>query len=160
MDFLENIKNAVGSAAQTVVKKSGEVAQYSKIKYSMYDINGDIKNLYSQIGEEVYNSYKNDTPLSEDVKEKCKEIDRLVDQLGALDDQLGTIKASIKCDGCGKNVKTECSYCPYCGEKLATDAKAVFDEDSDVFGSSSDDEFVSTECDSENENHDDYIVGE
>ena len=37
MDFLENVMSAVGSAAQTVVKKSGEVVEYSKLKYSMFD---------------------------------------------------------------------------------------------------------------------------
>ena len=49
MDFLENVMSAVGSAAQTVVKKSGEVVEYSKLKYSMFDLSNSIKNLYSQI---------------------------------------------------------------------------------------------------------------
>ena len=47
MDFLENVMSAVGSAAQTVVKKSGEVVEYSKLKYSMFDLSNSIKNLYS-----------------------------------------------------------------------------------------------------------------
>ena len=58
MDFLENVMSAVGSAAQTVVKKSGEVVEYSKLKYSMFDLSNSIKNLYSQIGEAVYISLK------------------------------------------------------------------------------------------------------
>ena len=43
MDFLENVMSAVGSAAQTVVKKSGEVVEYSKLKYSMFDLSNSIK---------------------------------------------------------------------------------------------------------------------
>lgn len=132
MDFLENVKNVVESAAQTVVKKSGEVAQYSKIKYSMYDTSNSIKNLYSQIGEEVYKSYKDNTPLSEDIKDMCGEIDKLNEHLDAFSEQLSGIKASIKCGSCGKNVKSECSYCPYCGEKLAADVVPDFDEGFEV----------------------------
>ena len=41
--FLENVMSAVGSAAQTVVKKSGEVVEYSKLKYSMFDLSNSIK---------------------------------------------------------------------------------------------------------------------
>lgn len=126
MDFLENVMSAVGSAAQTVVKKSGEVAQYSKIKYSMFDTTNSIKSLYAQIGEAVYKSYKNDTPLDDDVKEKCAEIDKLSEQLEVFAEQLSGIKSAVKCGECGKNVKEECTYCPYCGEKLAKDVEPDF----------------------------------
>lgn len=127
MDFFENVKSVVGNAAQTVVKKSGEVAQYSKIKYSMFDTSNAIKNLYSQIGEAVYKSYKNNAPLSDEaVKAKCEEVDKLSEQLEVYAEQLSTIKSSIKCGRCGKNVNDECSYCPYCGEKLAKDVEPDF----------------------------------
>ena len=84
MDFLENVMSAVGSAAQTVVKKSGEVVEYSKLKYSMFDLSNSIKNLYSQIGEAVYISYKNHTPLDENVKDKCSYITPVPGGVGPL----------------------------------------------------------------------------
>ncbi len=127
MDFFENVKSAVGNAAQTVVKKSGEVVEYSKIKYSMFDTSNGIKNLYAQIGEAIYKSYKNDTPIDDSVKEKCAEIDKLSEQLEVYAEQLSGINSSVKCSACGKNVKDECTYCPYCGDKLAKDVEADFD---------------------------------
>ena len=147
MDFLENVMSAVGSAAQTVVKKSGEVVEYSKLKYSMFDLSNSIKNLYSQIGEAVYISYKNHTPLDENVKDKCAEIDKLNDMLEELDDQLGDYKAIVKCPKCGKGVKDHCSYCPYCGEKLSEDVDAEFYGDTHKYYSPSSSEPVDDEPD-------------
>lgn len=90
----------MGLPRRPVVKKSGEVVEYSKLKYSMFDLSNSIKNLYSQIGEAVYISYKNHTPLDENVKDKCAEIDKLNDMLEELDDQLGGYKAIVKCPKC------------------------------------------------------------
>ena len=123
MDFLENVMSAVGSAAQTVVKKSGEVVEYSKLKYSMFDLSNSIKNLYSQIGE------------------------ALNDMLEELDDQLGGYKAIVKCPKCGKGVKDHCSYCPYCGEKLSEDVDAEFYGDTHKYYSPSSSEPVDDEPD-------------
>lgn len=124
MDFLENVKDVVGSAAQTVAKKSGEAIEYSKIKYSMYDTGNSIKNLYTQIGEAVYKNYKSGESLSEELSELCSEIDSLGDKLEELSDRLGGMRSDVKCRSCGKNVRNDSVYCPYCGEKLAEDMAA------------------------------------
>lgn len=133
MDFLENVKNVVGNAAQSVVKKSGEVVEYSKIKYSIFDIESTIKDLECQIGKAIYESYKENTSLDESIKDKCAEIDKLSEQIDIYAEQLGNIKSSVKCPICDKNVKEECSYCPYCGAKLATDVDAHFESSSNEY---------------------------
>lgn len=124
MDFLENVKNVVGSAAQTVAKRSGEVVEISKIKYSMYGVKGEIRDLKEGIGGAVYDSYKNNTPLDEIVKEKCARIDVLIDQLHNFEEQLKNYKSMVKCPQCGKSVKDDYNFCPVCGAKLAVDKEA------------------------------------
>lgn len=124
MDFLESVKNAVGSAAQTVAKKSGEVVEFSKIKYAMYDVKGDIRRLKEEIGGAVYDSYKNNAPLDEIVKEKCAKIEELSKQLHEYDEQLDNYKSMVKCPECGKSVKDESKFCPECGAKLAVEKDA------------------------------------
>ncbi len=133
MDLLENVMNAVGSAAQNVVKKSGEVVGYSKLKYTIYDVKNSIKDLEAEIGKAVYKSYKDETPLNETVKEKCEEIDKLSEQLKEYNEQLENFKSVIKCPSCGKSVKDSCSYCPSCGTKLAEDKEAEFCSGSDGY---------------------------
>lgn len=124
MDFLENVKNVVGSAAQTVVKKSGEVVEFSKIKYAMYDVNNSIKELKLEIGQAVYDSYKNNTPLDEIVKEKCAQIEKLSGQLKEYDDQLDNYRAMVKCPSCGSSVNEDANFCPTCGSKIAVEKEA------------------------------------
>ncbi len=124
MDFLEKVKSAVGSAAQTVGKKSGEVVEFSKIKYAMYEAKGEIKDIKEEIGGAVYDSYKNNTPLDEIVKEKCARIDELTKRIGEYESQLDNYKSMVKCPQCGKSVKDENNFCPECGAKLAVDKQA------------------------------------
>ncbi len=124
MDFLENVKNAVGSAAQTVAKKSGEVVEVSKIKYAMYEAKGTIKELKEEIGEAVYTSYKNNTPLDSVVREKCARIDELQSEIDAYDGRLYTYKSMVKCPSCGEKVKDDNKFCPKCGARLAVDKDA------------------------------------
>ncbi len=126
MDILENVKSALGSAAQSVVKKSGEVVGYSKIKYTIYDLNGEIKELYQKIGKKVYASFESDSPVDEEIKELCEKIKDKKEHLESLEEQLESYKSVVKCRNCGKSVKSECSYCPHCGEKLSVEAEAEF----------------------------------
>lgn len=145
MDFLENVMNAVGSAAQNVVKKSGEVVGYSKLKYTIYDLKNSIKDLEAEIGKAVYDSYKNETPLDTVIKEKCAEIDKLCEQLKEYNEQLENFKSVIKCPSCGKGVKDNCSYCPSCGTKLAEDKEAEFCSESTEYYTASQSEPVDDE---------------
>ncbi|HIV85864.1 MAG TPA: zinc ribbon domain-containing protein [Candidatus Monoglobus merdigallinarum] len=133
MDFLDNVKNVVGSAAQTVMKKSGEVVEYSKIKYAIFDINNTIKELSLEIGTAVYDSYEKDTPLDGSVKDKCAKIKELKEQLLGYVEQLESYKSMVRCVSCGKSVKNDCSYCPYCGSKLSVEADAEFYSSSEYY---------------------------
>ena len=128
MDFLENVMSVVGSAAQNVVKKSGEVVGYSKIKHAMYSVSSEIKQLKEEIGQAVYDSYKNNTPLDEIVKEKCAQIDKLNEQLQEYNNQLNNYRSMVKCPSCGSSVKDESNFCPECGARLAVDKEAEVNE--------------------------------
>ena len=58
MKFLENLKKAAEKTANTVVKKTGEIVEDSKTKYSIFDLNNDIEKVYTEIGKEIYAGYK------------------------------------------------------------------------------------------------------
>ncbi len=88
MDFLTNIKKMFLDTAHTVAKKTGEVVETSKTKYSIYDAKGDIEKVYTAIGREIYAAYKEDRNAAEFIEEKCKEIDELVEKMEALKEKL------------------------------------------------------------------------
>ena len=77
MKFLENLKKAAEKTANTVVKKTGEIVEDSKTKYSIFDLNNDIEKVYTEIGKEIYAGYKEDRNVAEFIEEKCQAIDKL-----------------------------------------------------------------------------------
>ena len=88
MDFMENLKKAVTDTAQTAVKKTEKFVEDSKTKYSIYDLKNDIEKLYTEIGNEVYRSYKADENISEFIESKCAEIDSLNEKIEELKNKL------------------------------------------------------------------------
>ncbi len=77
MKFFENVKIAAEKTVNTVAKKTGEIVEDSKTKYSIFDLNNDIEKIYTEIGKEIYAAYKEDRNAAEFVEEKCKAIDEL-----------------------------------------------------------------------------------
>ena len=88
MDFMENLKKAVTDTAQTAVKKTEKFVEDSKTKYSIYDLKNDIEKIYTEIGSEVYRSYKADENISDFIESKCAEIDSLNEKIEELKNKL------------------------------------------------------------------------
>ena len=88
MDFLSNVKKLFVDTTKTVAKKTGELVEDSKTKYSIYDAKNDIEKVYTDIGREIYAGYKEDRNVAEFIEEKCKEIDVLVEKMETLKDKL------------------------------------------------------------------------
>ncbi len=75
MKFWENFKKAAENTVSTVAKKTGEIVEDSKTKYSIFDLKNEIEKVYTEIGKEIYEAYKEDRNVSEFIEEKCKVID-------------------------------------------------------------------------------------
>ena len=88
MDFWTNFKKIFIDTAQTVAKKTEEVVETSKTKYSIYDAKNDIQKVYTEIGREIYAAYKEDRNAADYIEEKCKEIDELVAKMEMLKEKL------------------------------------------------------------------------
>lgn len=118
MEFMENVKNVVTDTAQTVVKKTGELLEASKIKYSIFDLKSDIKKLYAQIGEMYYQNKKSGEQDENSMQELCDLIDAKYAQIDALNAKLEDVKNQAKCPACGRICDAELNYCPFCGAEM------------------------------------------
>ncbi len=88
MDFMENLKKAAADTAQTVAKKTGRFVENSKTKYSIFDLKNEIEKIYTEIGGQVYKSYKSDENIAEYIENKCAEIDLLNRKIEELQGKL------------------------------------------------------------------------
>ena len=118
MDVINNIKDTLGKAKDTVVTKSSEIVEITKLKYSIADIEGEISKLMRAIGEKVYESYKNGTEPDESINEFCSEISAKYAEIDEKRTKLCEIKKEVICKSCGKSVDKDADFCPKCGQKL------------------------------------------
>lgn len=123
MDFFEQVKNKTVDVAQTVAQKSGEVVEISKIKYAIFDLNNDIKKLYSEIGKLVYLEAGDSTEYSEGVLMKCEIIRAKKAKIASLNAKAERVKTgnSFTCPDCGRECGDADSACPYCGGDMTVE---------------------------------------
>ncbi len=125
-EILANVKNAVSDTAQTVAKKSGEIWDASKTKYAIFDLNNDIKKLYSEIGKLAYLSVEKDEDHTDSIKMKCEIISAKLARIEALKNNGG--KGDFKCPICGKPSDSTMSFCPSCGADMTVDVEGEVEE--------------------------------
>ena len=88
MKFFENAKIAAEKTFNTVAKKTGEIVEDSKTKYSIFDLSNEISKIFAEIGKEIYAAYKEDRNAAEFIEEKCKAIDEIQNQIDTLRSKL------------------------------------------------------------------------
>lgn len=133
MEFFEQVKKTATDVAQKVAQKSNEVLEVSKIKYEVYDLNADIKKLYTEIGKQVYAQMKGVENLPEEVSMKCEIIEAKLAKIEALKQKEKNLKKHITCPVCQKECTDSDCVCPYCGADLAVSVEAeVMQEDEEA----------------------------
>lgn len=123
MDFLDQVKKTAADVAQKVSQKSGELVEISKIKYEVYDLNNDIKKLYTEIGKNVYALMRRDE-LPEEVGMKCEIIEAKLAKIEALKRKEKNLKQQMVCPVCNRECGKDDAVCPYCGAELAVEVDA------------------------------------
>ena len=119
MDVITSIKETLGKAIKTGVDKSNEIVEITKLRYAISDIEGDISKLMRDIGESVYEAYKDNKEPSEAINENCAAIDEKYAQVEEMRAKLNEIKNVTVCPKCGAAMDKESCFCSKCGEKLS-----------------------------------------
>jgi hypothetical protein len=77
------------NSASFLVKKSGQMLNIGKLKLSMANLENEMYNLKAELGDVVYQSYREDSDSSERIEEICA-------NLAAKDEQLHDIKKQVE----------------------------------------------------------------
>ncbi len=88
MDFLTNLKRMFMGTTRTVAQKTGEIVETTKVKYSIFDAKGEIEQIYTDMGREIYKGYAEGYSVADYIEEKCYKIDELREKMEALKEQL------------------------------------------------------------------------
>ena len=123
-DVMVNVK----SAANSVGKKTNEIVDYSKLRFTASGLNNEIRKKYQTLGEEVYTSTKIGSEDTKSIELLIKEIDELKAQLQATKEQITYAKNKIICPVCKAELNKDSLFCNKCGAKIESDP-FVSDED-------------------------------
>lgn len=88
MKFVENLKKAAENTFHAVTKKTGEIVEDSKTKYSIFDLKNEIEKSYTEMGKEIYAASKEDRNIADFIENKCAEIDKLNAEIEELQKKL------------------------------------------------------------------------
>lgn len=112
---LSKIAKTVGDGAATVAKKSGEIVETSKLNLNISSEKNNIEKLYKEIGEMIFEKYKNGAMIDVDLEEACKSIEESNDNIERIKEKIEEIKANKGDDNIDKDEDEEdenaCSCC-------------------------------------------------
>lgn len=129
MELFENFKTIVSETAQKVAKKSGEVVDATKVKYAIFDLNNDIKKLYSEMGKLTYLAVEEGEDHTDSIKMKCDIVKAKLAKIEAL--RLHSDDVAFKCPVCGKPSDNCTNYCPSCGADMTVNVECDVDTENE-----------------------------
>lgn len=120
MDF-DKLSGKLAKAATKAGDFAKETANTAKIKFALANLQGDLDEMYEELGRLHYNALISGSPMTkkEDaVVEKIAQIKADIDVLKAEIEMGKATKAENICPECGSKTTKKQSFCPYCGTKL------------------------------------------
>ena len=118
MEIFEKIGDAASKTYKFTAEKTSKIAKETKIKMQINEHKGDIKDLYIEIGQNVYEKYvKNEELDKSDLTAKCEMIQELSDKIVACKDEILKLNAKRQCKNCYEEIDLHSNFCSNCGAK-------------------------------------------
>jgi len=118
LEILDSLKNKIYETAKTAAKKSNEIVETTKIKFAISDAEAKIAQTMKEMGEMIYDAYKNGEEPEDEYLEKCSAIDDVFENINDLKERLCEVKDIKVCSECNKETDNEAAYCSACGKKF------------------------------------------
>ncbi len=116
MEIFEKIGDAASKTYKMTAEKTSKIAKETKIKMQISEHKKDIKDIYIEIGEAVYEKFVRDEDLDlEALKQSCEEIQILSDKIVKCKDEILKLKEKKQCKNCYEEIEIVANYCPNCG---------------------------------------------
>ena len=116
MDFFEKIGDAANKTYKYTAEKTSKIAKETKLKMKINEYKGNIKDIYIEIGENVYEKFEKNEELDvNDLHAKCEMIKDFSDKITECKDEILIIKEKRQCKNCYEEIDISANYCPNCG---------------------------------------------
>ena len=130
MEFFNKLGKKASETYQVTKEKTVKFSNEVKLKGKIGDAKANINKVYKEIGELVYEQYKNNTDKKEDIELKCQVISNLYDEISKLETEILALNETKKCISCGEEIDSKADFCPKCGkEQPKVEVKDEVDEE-------------------------------
>lgn len=121
--MFEDVFGKAKKAANVAGKKTEELVEISKLKFSAMQINTDIKALYEKLGNAVYSMKKANYENPDLVDGLVEEIDDKRKELKNIHAEIAVLQKAKECPCCQTKNPKDAYYCQKCGSKLPVTAE-------------------------------------
>ena len=117
MDFFNKLGKKASETYQVTKEKTVKFSNEVKLKGKISDTKANINKVYKEIGELVYEQFKDNTDKKEEIELKCQVISNLNDEISKLEAEILALKETKKCIDCGEEIDSKADFCPKCGKQ-------------------------------------------
>lgn len=117
-DTASRAKDEAEKIAKVVAKHTSNAINNTKLTFSINEANSKIKDIYTEIGEILYEKYLNDEATDPEFTTAFEQIDKLMVDIGELYDKKAALKNSLRCKSCGALNSSDSEFCSKCGAAL------------------------------------------
>lgn len=119
MDFWDKLTKKASETYKGASEKTNKIARETKLKIKINDNKSKIEDLYEEIGKKIYQKHvaNEEINIKDDIKEDCKRIDDLANEIEVFQKEIWGLKDSKQCPNCKSKIGKDDAFCPNCGAK-------------------------------------------
>lgn len=119
-DFFDELSDTITRTTKDLGKKAGQLYETQKIRSKISSEGQMVQKLKADIGNVIFEKYKEGADVEESLKGFCEEIEQHLDIIAGYKDSEAELKGQKICPACGKSVDRSVSFCPFCGSVCPT----------------------------------------
>ena len=119
-DFFEELSDTITRTTKDLGKKAGQIYETQKLRSRISSEEQMIQKLKADIGNVIFEKYKEGAEIEESLRGFCEEIQQHMDIIAGYKDCAAELKGRKLCPACGKAVDRSVSFCPFCGAVCPT----------------------------------------
>lgn len=130
-DFFDELSDTITRTTKDFSKKASQIYETQKIKSKIDSEEQMVQKLKADIGNVIFEKYKDGTEVEDGLKGFCEEIQQHLQIIAGYKDAAADLKGQKICPACGKSIDRSAAFCPLCGspcpnpEPEATEGEVV-----------------------------------
>ena len=117
-------KDGATKIAKEVAKRTTNAITHTKLTFAVNETQNKIKDIYGEIGKNLYAKYLDGEDCGEEFADSFDQLDKLMEEVEALNSKIAELKNSLKCPECGAYNPNESDFCAKCGAHLVKESDA------------------------------------